>query len=158
MLAALTTLLAESLSSSVTRAGLVITQVELALAGAVLLALAGLLGTREIRRGRAKPVPLSDEARARAVMGELCPNGWRAQINLEAGGEPQDAPSPKRAAVSVDWSELGDPFSEPPTVRRIWAPTISSALAAMVEDRRADEVLERIERAASTEDDPWDGS
>lgn len=137
---------------------MVVTQVELALAGAVLLALAGLLGTREIRRSRAKPAPLSDEARVRVVMGELCPNGWRAQINLEAGGEPQDASRPKRAAVSVDWSELGDPFSEPPTVRRIWAPTISSALAAMVEDRRADEVLERIERAASTEDDPWDGS
>jgi hypothetical protein len=158
VLAALTAPLAASLSRGVARFGSVAAQVELTLAGAVLLTLASLLLTREIRRGRAKTTPISDEAWARAVMGELCPNGWRAQINLHGGGELLDATTPSPAAVSVDWSELGDSFGEPPAMHRVWASTVASALSAMVEDRRADEVLERIERAASSEDDPWDGS
>lgn len=158
MLAALTAPLAESLSRGVVRVGSVAAQVELTLAGAALLALAGLLLAREIRRGRAKPTSVSDEARARAVMGELCPNGWRAQINLHGGAELPDAIAPSRAAVSLDWSQLDDVFGEPPAMRRVWAATVASALSAMVEDRRADEVLERIERAANTEDDPWEGS
>ena len=41
-------------------------------------------------------------------------------------------------------------------MRRVWAPTIAEGLAAMVEDRRTDEVLERIERSANADDDPWD--
>lgn len=156
MSSALTAPLAESLSRGVARFGSAAAQVELTLAGAVLLALAGLLLTREIRRGRARTTPLSDEAWARAVMGELCPNGWRAQINLHGGGELLDATAP--AAVSVDWSELGDSLGEPPAMHRVWAATVASALSAMVDDRRADEVLERIERAANSEDDPWDAS
>ena len=43
-------------------------------------------------------------------------------------------------------------------MHRVWAATVASALSAMVDDRRADEVLERIERAANSEDDPWDAS
>ena len=60
------------------------------------------------------------------------------------------------ALVAVDWSELPSDEDEPPVTRRVWAPTIADGLAAMVEDRRTDEVLERIERAANADDDPWD--
>ena len=45
---------------------------------------------------------------------------------------------------------------QPPVRRRVWAATIADGLAAMVEDRRTDEVLERIERSANADDDPWD--
>lgn len=36
--------------------------------------------------------------------------------------------------------------------RRVWAPTIGEALQSMVEDRRTDLALERIERE---EEDAW---
>src|ERR1019366_5154072 len=58
--------------------------------------------------------------------------------------------------VAVGWSELPDAGDGPPVKRRVWAATIADGLAAMVEDRRTDEVLERIERSANAEDDPWD--
>jgi hypothetical protein len=136
----------------------VVAQLELVLAGAVLLVLAGLLLSRELRRWRGVHRPHSDEVRARAVMGELCPNGWQAQLTLYGSAQ---APPPgvhrvEGALVAVDWSELADEHGEPPVTRRVWAATIADALAAMVEDRRTDEVLERIERSGDTDDDPWD--
>jgi hypothetical protein len=103
------------------------------------------------------------EIRARALMEELCPSGWQAQLTLySATGMPPEAPTNAGGLVSVTWLELGaDPDEdedELPMVRRLWAPTISDGLVAMVEDRRADEVLEQIEWPASTDDDPWEGS
>jgi hypothetical protein len=92
-------------------------------------------------------------------MGELCPNGWQAQLTLYGSGqlEPPGAPASDGSLVAVDWSELPDAGDEPPVRRRVWAATIADGLAAMVEDRRTDEVLERIERSANADDDPWDG-
>jgi hypothetical protein len=99
------------------------------------------------------------ELRARALMGELCPHGWRAQITLfELDDElPQDAPEdPRRARVALDWAELRDGRDEIAVLRRVWAPTIVEALEAMVGDRRTDATLEQIERAAELDAAPWD--
>jgi len=141
-----------------TRTLAVAAQLELAAVGAILLVLAGLLLSREIRRWRAAHPPDSEEVRARAVMGELCPNGWHAQITLYGASEalPPEAPHYDGGLVAIDWAELPGHSDEPPPPRRVWAPTIGDALAAMVEDRRTDEVLERIERSANADDDPWD--
>ena len=137
----------------------VVAQLELVAVGGVLLVLAGLLLAREVRRWRRSHPPDSEEVRARAVMGELCPNGWHAQITLygPASATPPDAPRYEGGLVAVDWSELAENDAEPPLTRRIWAPTIADGLAAMVDDRRTDEVLERIERIErGVDDDPWD--
>jgi hypothetical protein len=145
-------------ASSSARSLAFVAQLELVLAGAVLLALAGLLLVREVRRWRTRHRPHSPEVRARAVMGELCPNGWQAHVTLysSATAAPAGAPRGAGTLVAIDWSELADDGGEPPPVRRVWAPTIADALAAMVADRHTDEVLERIERSAGTDDDPWD--
>jgi hypothetical protein len=152
----------KSVSSTASRGFAVVAQLELVLAGAVLLVLASLLLARELRRWRNRHRPHSDEVRARAVMGELCPNGWQAQLTLfgSGSGSPPSAPRGARAdtgaAVAVDWSELAGDGGEAPPTRRVWAATISDGLAAMVADRRTDEVLERIERSAGGDDDPWE--
>jgi hypothetical protein len=91
------------------------------------------------------------EARARALMSELCPHGWRAQITLFGSEEerPQDAPDGDRGRVALDWAEFDDELGHVAVIRRVWAPTIAEALDAMVTDRRMDETLEQIERSAS---------
>jgi len=134
----------------------IVAQLELVAVGGVLLVLAVLLLTRELRRWRRAHPPDNDEVRARAIMGELCPHGWQAQITIygSASATPPDAPRYDGGLVAVDWSELGEDEGEPHVTRRIWAPTIAAGLGAMVDDRRTDEVLERIERGA--DDDPWD--
>ena len=145
-------------ASAAGRSLAVVAQLELALVAGVLLVLAALMLSRELRRWRGSHRPHSDEVRARAVMGELCPNGWQAQLTLygSAQAAPPGAPRVEGALVAVDWSELPGEGDEPPMMRRVWAPTIAEGLAAMVEDRRTDEVLERIERSANADDDPWD--
>jgi len=145
-------------ASAASRSLAVVAQLELVLVGAVLLGLAGLLFARELRRWRSRHRPHSHEVRARALMGELCPNGWQAQLTIH-GSRPAlaaDAPGGGEGLVSVDWSELPAEGGERPPVRRVWAATIAEGLSAMVEDRRTDEVLERIERSAGGDDDPWD--
>jgi hypothetical protein len=135
-------------------------QLELAAVGAVLLVFAGLLLVRELRHWRTAHPRDLDEVRARAVMGELCPNGWQAQITLHGSdaSAPPEAPQFDGGVVALEWSELPAPDEDRPATRRLWAPTIQDALAAMVKDRRADDVLERIERSASADDDPWEAS
>ena len=95
--------------------------------GGVLLVLAGLLLSRELRRWRREDRPHSEEVRARAVMGELCPNGWQAQLTLygSAQAAPPGAPRVEGTLVAVDWSELPGESDEPPMMRRVWAPTIA---------------------------------
>jgi len=121
----------------------------------VVIVLAGVLLARRLRRRRAERRRHGDEVRARALMGELCPNGWHAQITLHHTAPP-GAPRGERALVSIDWCELPTDDGDPPPSRRVWAATIADALMAMVEDRRTDEVLERIERMAAADDDPWE--
>jgi hypothetical protein len=91
------------------------------------------------------------EAGARAQMSELCPHGWRAQMTLYGPGDelPPGAPTGARSRVALDWAELDDEHGHVAVVRRVWAPTITEALEAMVADRRTDETLEQIERSIS---------
>ena len=106
--------------------------------------------TTRIRRLRAAA---TSEARTRAMMDELCPDGWQAEIVLFSSTDalPLDAPNPERTRVQLDWITL----REPETSRRIWAQDIQSALDAMVADRITDETLQRIEQQALSDGADW---
>jgi hypothetical protein len=97
------------------------------------------------------------EVRARALMSELCPHGWRAQITLLQTGDAElaGAPNRARACVALDWMELEPESGRPAVMRRVWAATISEALDAMVADRRTDETLEQIEHGAAADGAWW---
>jgi hypothetical protein len=116
-------------------------------------------GWRRLRRGRhrRRGAAADAEARARAMMSELCPHGWRAQITLFAGADPDDhrplTPDGRRAEVALDWTELH--HGSPAVMRRVWAVTVADALEAMVADRRTDETLEQIERGAVADGALW---
>jgi hypothetical protein len=90
------------------------------------------------------------ETRSRALMSELCPHGWRAQITMfgESDELPPGAPKDRRARVALDWAEIEDETGDVAVVRRVWAASVAEALEAMVADRRMDETLEQIERGA----------
>jgi hypothetical protein len=97
------------------------------------------------------------ELRARAMMDELCPHGWHAQITLSGASE-EPGPSrqrQRRDRVAVDWTAFEDQSSGAAVVRRVSAATISEALDAMVADRRTDETLEGIEEAALGDGALW---
>ena len=136
------------------------------------------LRARSARRRRERAA-LQAERRARALMSELCPHGWQAQITLfEGASKPRPAArelersaddpelvaeeggiglaEPPPAPVALDWAELsGDPTAPPVVMRRVWAPTIGEALEAMVADRRTDETLEQIEHGAAADGALW---
>ena len=127
--------------------------IEIALAVALLALLAGataLLVRRRRRRGR----PVADQWGALAVMGELCPHGWQAQITLYGWGAPvpSDAPPSRAPLVELEWKQFDEHSEQVVVARRAWAETIPEALQVMVEDRRTDLTLEQIERAAGGED------
>ena len=144
---------------------LVVAAVLLAVAAGVLLVFVVIqivprlrAGLRARRRGwlDAHSAALA-EARARAMMDELCPHGWRAQITLFGPGDelPPDAPDDDRALVALDWAELESERRGIAVVRRVWAPSIVEALDAMVVDRRTDETLEQIEQSAVADGTLW---
>jgi hypothetical protein len=87
------------------------------------------------------------ERRARAMMSEMCPAGWRARITLQ--GEVS------AARVAVEWAELSADGEQPVVSRRVWGETIDEALDAMVADRRTDLTLEWIERDAVAHGAHW---
>ncbi len=93
------------------------------------------------------------EMHARAMMSELCPHGWRAQITVLTGDEEHE--DGERGGVSLQWTELQDESGRPAVMRRVWAPTIAEALEAIVADRRTDETLERIEQGAVADGALW---
>lgn len=111
------------------------------------------------RRRRPAAAAADAEARARALMSELCPHGWRAQITMFSGADLDDhrplAPGGARALVALDWTELSEAPGRPAVMRRVWARTVAEALEAMVADRRTDETLERIERGAVADGALW---
>jgi hypothetical protein len=92
-------------------------------------------------------------------MSELCPHGWRAQITVFSGADPDDhrplTPDGRRALVALDWTELSADRGRPLVMRRVWARTVGEALEAMVADRRTDETLEQIERGAVADGALW---
>ena len=130
--------------------------------GALLIPTLGFVVTR-VRamflawRGRRRRIraAATAELRARAMMSELCPHGWRAQITLYEGSAEQENGEPPRDAVALDWFELTARRGEPAVMRRVWAPTVGAALEAMVNDRRTDETLEQIELRASADGALW---
>jgi hypothetical protein len=109
-----------------------------------------LRGWRARRRRIAAAVGV--ERRARALMSELCPYGWRAQITLHEGQEHDES---VRAPVALDWFELSHDGGQPAVMRRVWAQSVGEALEAMVADRRTDEALEAIELRATADGAAW---
>jgi hypothetical protein len=117
-------------------------------------AVRGVRGRRRRLRAAA-----NGELRARTMMSELCPHGWRAQIMLFEHPEREDEcgsdSAPKPARVKLEWTELRDESGTPAVMREVWAPTVGAALDAMVADRRTDETLEQIEQGAVADGALW---
>ena len=99
-----------------------------------------------LRRHHRRTRPVTDHWQALAVMGELCAHGWQAEITLRGWGAP---------LVELEWKQFDEESGGVAVARRVWAATIAEALQAMVEDRRTDVELERIEQAAADDDDVW---
>jgi hypothetical protein len=98
------------------------------------------------------------EMRARALMDELCPHGWRAQLTLFASplhDPPSEGSEAPRDQVALDWTAFERDDSGEPIVRRVWAPTIGEALEAMLADRHTDETLAQIEQGALADGAVW---
>jgi len=108
-----------------------------------------------LRRRHRRQEPVDDQWRALAVMGELCPHGWQAQITLYGWGAPvpDDAPPSRVPLVELEWKQFDEEPGKVAVERRVWAPTIDAALRNMVDDRRTDVTLEQIEQAAAQDDD-----
>lgn len=108
------------------------------------------------RRSR-RPKPVADQWSALVVMGELCPEGWQAQITLYGWGSPvpPDAPQSRTPLVELEWKQFEEETGRVIVARRVWAVTIGEALQAMVDDRRTDITLEQIERAAAESGSEW---
>jgi hypothetical protein len=108
------------------------------------------------RRGSRRAPLVTDQWSALTLMNELCPHGWQADITAYGGSAPlpDDAPDAGPPRVSVEW-RLYEHGSERVVVeRRVSSSTIVGALQKMVDDRRLDVELERIESsAASAADD-----
>jgi hypothetical protein len=91
------------------------------------------------------------------MMDELCPHGWRAQITLHRGsdGPLGDDRDRHYDRVAIDWAAFEQEDSREAVVRRVWAPTISEALDAMVADRSTDETLQHVEQDALADGAMW---
>jgi hypothetical protein len=122
----------------------------------VVLAIACVAIAAYLRRRARRPRPVADQWQALAVMGELCPHGWQAQITLYGWGAPvpPDAPPSRVPLVELEWTQYQEP-GDIAIARRVWAPTISQALQAMIHDRQTDITLEEIEQAAADDQDTW---
>ena len=120
------------------------------------MAIAAVFIVRHLRRRNQRPKPVNDQWQALAVMGELCPYGWQAQITVYGWGAPvpADAPPARVPLIELEWKQFEEESGRIAVARRVWAPTIGQALQTMVEDRRTDLTLEQIEQAAA-EDDLW---
>ena len=110
-----------------------------------------------LRRRQRRPKPVNDQWQALAVMGELCPDGWQAQITVYGWGAPvpADAPPARVPLVELEWKQFEEESGRIAVARRAWAPTIGEALQTMVQDRRTDLTLEQIEREAADDGEIW---
>jgi hypothetical protein len=120
----------------------------------IVLAIGCVLIAIHLRRQHRRPKPVADQWSALAVMGELCPHGWQAQITLYGWGAPvpADAPPSRVPLVELEWKQFDEEPGLVAVARRVWAPTIGEALQQMVDDRRTDITLEQIEAQAGDED------
>jgi hypothetical protein len=107
-----------------------------------------------LRRRNRRPKPVEDQWQALAVMGELCPDGWQAEITIYGWGAPvpDDAPPSRVPLIELEWKQFEEEPGRIAVARRVWAPTIGKALQSMVEDRRTDLTLEQIEQSAAEQD------
>jgi hypothetical protein len=121
------------------------------------MAAAAVLIFLHLRRRRRRPEPVDDQWRALAVMGELCPHGWQAEITMYGWGAPvpADAPPSRVPLIELEWKQFEEESGRIEVARRVWAPTIGEALQTMVEDRRTDITLEQIEQAADEDEEVW---
>jgi hypothetical protein len=112
-----------------------------------------------LRRRYRRPKQVRDQWQALAVMGELCPHGWQAQITLRGWGAPvpDDAPAARVPPVELEWQQFEEGSGRVVVARKVWAPTIGDALQTMVDDRHTDLALEQIEQAAAEDGDIWWG-
>jgi hypothetical protein len=112
-----------------------------------------------LRRRYLRPKQVRDQWQALAVMGELCPHGWQAQITLRGWGAPvpEDAPAARVPLVELEWQQFEEESGRVVVARRVWAPTIGDALQTMVDDRHTDLALEQIEQEATKDGDVWWG-
>jgi hypothetical protein len=110
-----------------------------------------------LRRRSRHSKPVADQWSALVVMGELCPEGWKAQITLYGWGAPvpADAPQSRTPLVELEWKQFEEETGRVIVARRVWAATIGEALQAMVDDRRTDLTLEQIEQAATESGGVW---
>src|ERR1700689_1360236 len=71
------------------------------------MAVAAALISVYLRRRYRQPKPVADQWSALAVMGELCPDGWQAQIPLYGWGAPipADAPPSHAPLVELEWKQ-----------------------------------------------------
>jgi hypothetical protein len=120
----------------------------------VAMAVASALIFVHLRRRNRGAEPVTDQWKALAVMGELCPHGWKVQITLYGWGAPvpEDAPSWRVPLVEVEWKQFEEDSEHIAVTRRVWAPTIEQALQTMVEDRRTEVTLEQIEKTVADEE------
>jgi hypothetical protein len=123
----------------------------------VVMAIATVMIGFYLRRRQRIPKRVGDQWQAQAVMGELCPHGWQAQITLYGWGAPvpADAPSSRVPLVELEWKQFDEDAGRVVVARRVWAPTIGEALQLMIEDRRTDLALEQIEQAAAEDGEIW---
>ncbi len=119
-------------------------------------AAAALIVRRLLRRPK-RTAPVTEQWQALAVMGELCPHGWKAQITLYGWGAPvpDDAPQSRAPLVELEWQLFDEDSGRVAVARRVWAPSIGDALQTMVDDRRTDVTLEEIERSAAEHGELW---
>lgn len=138
------------LAATVALGGMLITMLD-----SVVKPLRRTLHARRARKSRTRAWGTT-EFRARAMMDQLCPEGWQAQIVLFGSADelPPDAPDPSRTRVALDWAD----FREPATIRSVWAETVSQALEVMVADRITDDTLLQIEQRALAEGLVWSDS
>jgi hypothetical protein len=123
------------------------------------MAVAALAIAHYLRRRHRRPKPVTDQWQALSVMGELCPDGWQAQITVYGADAPMpdDAPSSRMPPVGLEWKQFDEQHGRIAVTRRVWAPSIPEALQTMVVDRQTDLTLERIERAAAEDGEVWRG-
>jgi hypothetical protein len=109
-----------------------------------------------LRRAYRRPKAVRDQWQALAVMGELCPHGWQAQITIHGGDGPIFAETSRSEAetVELEWKQYDEELRVL-VARRVWAATPGEALQKMVEDRRTDLALEQIEQALGDENVRW---
>jgi hypothetical protein len=122
-----------------------------------MMAAASLLIAVSLRRRYRRTKPVADQWQALAVMGELCPEGWQAQITVYGRDAPMppDAPPSPIPPVELEWKQFEQEPARVAVARRLWALTIPDALQTMVEDRQTDITLEQIERAVAEDGDVW---